>query len=43
MIITNEQNLPQPLYQAVVDQQKQHSVGEAHISCTQLIDAPLIA
>lgn len=43
MQITNESNLPEPLYQAIVAQQQQHSVGEADISCTQLIDAPLIA
>ena len=36
-------NLPEPLYQAIAAQQQQHSVGEADISCTQLIDAPLIA
>lgn len=42
MQITNDANLPEPLYQAIVAQQQQHSVGEADISCTQLIDAPLI-
>jgi hypothetical protein len=42
MQITNNANLPEPLYQAIVAQQQQHSVGEADISCTQLIDAPLI-
>ncbi len=43
MQITNDANLPEPLYQAIVAQQQQHSVGEADIYCTQLIDAPLIA
>lgn len=43
MRITNNGNLPEPLYQAIVAQQQQHSVGEADISCTQLIDSPLIA
>lgn len=43
MQITNDANLPEPLYQVIVAQQHQHSVGEADISCTQLIDAPLIA
>jgi hypothetical protein len=44
MQITNDANLPEPLYQAIVAQQQQHSGGgEADISCTQLIDTPLIA
>lgn len=43
MHITNESNLPEPLYQAIVAQHQQHWVGEADISCIQLIDAPLIA
>jgi hypothetical protein len=43
MQITNDSSLPEPLYQAIVAQQQQHSVGEADISCTGLIDAPLIA
>lgn len=43
MQITNDANLPEPLYQAIIAQQQQHSMGEADISCTQLVDAPLIA
>lgn len=43
MQITNHQNLPEPLYQAIVRQSQAHSVGAATLSCTQLIDAPLIA
>lgn len=43
MKITNSQNLPLPLYQAIVHQSQQHSVGDADLSCTQLIDSPLIA
>lgn len=43
MRITNNQNLPVPLYQAIVTQSQQHSVGDALLSCTKLIDSPLIA
>jgi len=43
MKITNNQHLPEPLYQAIVQQSQAHSVGDADISCTQLIDSPLIA
>jgi len=43
MQIMHESHLPEPLYQAIVTQHQQHLVGEADISCTQLIDAPLIA
>lgn len=43
MKITNHQQLPEPLYQAIVQQSQAHSVGDADISCTQLIDSPLIA
>lgn len=43
MKITNDGNLPEPLYQAVVAQKQQHSVGETDIPSTGLIDAGLIA
>ena len=43
MKLTNKLNLPMPLYRAVEWQNSQHSVGKADLSCTQLIDAPLIA
>lgn len=43
MKITNHQQLPEPLYQAIMQQSQAHSVGDADISCTQLIDSPLIA
>ncbi len=43
MEITNKLGLPQPLYKAILWQQSNHSVGDAHLSCTQLIDSPLIA
>ncbi len=43
MQITNRQKLPEPLYQAIVAQQGAHPVGAALLSCTQLVDAPLIA
>lgn len=43
MKLTNRLNLPAPLYRAIEWQQTQHSVGAADLSCTQLIDAPLIA
>jgi hypothetical protein len=42
MKITNNHHLPEPLYQAIVAQSQAHSAGEAEISCTQLIDSPLI-
>lgn len=42
MKLTNRLNLPAPLFRAI-EWQHQHSVGEADVSCTQLIDAPLIA
>lgn len=43
MKLTNDLNLPMPLYRAIAWQNSQHSVGDAQLSCTQLIDAPLIA
>lgn len=43
MKITNHNGLPEPLYQAIVQQNQAHSVGNADLSCTQLIDSPLIA
>lgn len=43
MKLTNRLNLPAPLFRAIEWQQSQHSVGEADLSCTQLIDSPLIA
>lgn len=42
MQITNNHKLPEPLYQAIVAQSKAHSVGAADLSCTELIDSPLI-
>lgn len=42
MKLTNRLNLPAPLFRAIEWQQSQHSVGEADLSCTQLIDSPLI-
>lgn len=43
MKLTNKLNLPMPIYRAVEWQNAHHSVGKADLSCTQLIDAPLIA
>jgi hypothetical protein len=43
MKLTNDLNLPAPLFRAIEWQQAQHSVGAANLSCTQLIDSPLIA
>ncbi len=43
MKLTNRLRLPAPLFRAIEWQQSQHSVGEADLSCTQLIDSPLIA
>ncbi len=34
MKITNHQQLPEPLFQAIVQQSQAHSVGKADISCT---------
>jgi hypothetical protein len=42
MKITNKNNLPEPLYQAIVAQSQAH-VCNGDVSCTELIDAPLIA
>ncbi len=41
MIVTNKENLPQILVQAITSQGKKYSRGKADISVTQLIDAPL--
>ena len=41
MITTNKENLPQILVQAITTQGKKYSRGNADISVTQLIDAPL--
>lgn len=42
MKLTNRLNLPAPLFRAIEWQQSQHNVEEAALSCTQLIDSPLI-